>query len=677
MHDNGQGKPLETKDQIAQALNSPDEEARLQGLRLLAADPLPGLDLIFKAFGDASWRVRKDAVDLFLGLPLSRELVGEIVELLHAEENAGLRNAAVDILTRMGRDAVPMLLDQVTCPDHDVRKFIVDILGDIADPAALPALMNALEDEDSNVRASAAENLGKLKAEAAVPALLQAMRHPDVLLQFTVLDALGRIAAPVSLAQLMPYKDEKLLRKALFDCLGKAGDASAVPELVAGLTDGMRNVREAAILALAEIHERYSGEVARCLAACETGPASAAVLVYLGDGHREVLRRAAVRILGQLGAADAVIPLLGLLEVESLQQEALRALIDIGVLDSRALLAAWPEVSGNRRAYLAYVFGEAGCRDGRALLRGSLKDSDTQLQRMAAHALGKLGDADVLADLVACLSSPSSEVQEAATLALGALGQSHADETFTVLRPLLGDNDPHQRMLAVLVIRELHTPSVAEALGMALKDPEADVRREAVKGFEKFDIGDHFNTLLLSLTDEDAEVRRTAVEILGASGEDEALDGLQLALQDDDIWVRSTALRGLGRIGGPHCRKLIEGALSDPVGLVSIAALETLAGMLGAEACPLLIGVLEHDDNDVVTAALNLLTHYCTDDWLKTHAGVLIDHPSAVVRSQIARVAAEHLGCGAQPLLEQRLQVETEEPVRQQLADLLGRLPKA
>ena len=45
---------------------------------------------------------------------------------------------------------------------------------------------------------------------------------PDLLLQFTILDALSRIAAPVPLSELLPYKDEKLLRKALIDCLGKA-----------------------------------------------------------------------------------------------------------------------------------------------------------------------------------------------------------------------------------------------------------------------------------------------------------------------------------------------------------------------------------------------------------------------------------------------------------------------
>jgi len=103
-------------DQITEALNSPDEEVRLQGLRDLAScDAIEGLDLIFKAFGDESWRVRKESIELYLKLPVSRELIGEIIELLHAEENAGLRNAAVEILTRLGRVSLSIYKLLLTC----------------------------------------------------------------------------------------------------------------------------------------------------------------------------------------------------------------------------------------------------------------------------------------------------------------------------------------------------------------------------------------------------------------------------------------------------------------------------------------------------------------------------------------------------------------------------------
>ena len=672
---------MEKIEQISIALNSPDEEVRLQGLRDLAAsESIDGLDLIFKAFGDASWRVRKESIALFLTMPVSRELIGEIIELLHAEENAGLRNAAVEILIGMGRDAVPMLLDQSRCPDHDVRKFIIDILGDIAAPESIPTLIRGLEDDDSNVRASAAENLGKLRTAEAVPALLKAMQHPDLLLQFTILEALSKIAAPVPLAELLPYKDEKLLRKALVDCLGKAGDASAINELVVALTDPMRNVREAAILALVEISSRHPEQVRRQLAECEKGPAAVAAIGYLDDEFNDSLKRASVRGLGWLAAEDAVEPLLQLLEYESLQQEAMAALVDIGNAAPRTLLASWSAVRGNSRACLAYAFGESECAESLPLLQEGLRDVDPQIVRMSAYALGKIGAVQMLPDLVECLQNDSSEVQEAASQALISLGHQFPDEAFAALQPLLAHNEPRQRMFAVMVLRELDNPAVLDTLSMAIKDSAAEVRRAAVRVFERYDVGEHISTLLLSLTDEDAEVRRTVVEILGNCNDEDALDGLQLALQDEDIWVRSSAVRGLGRIAGDQIasgrsRALVEQALTDPVGLVSIAALETLADLAGADASLQMIAALDHSDEEVVTAAMNLLTHFGAEDWIQDHAERLINHPFWAVRAQVARSAVEVLGAGVRPLLEERLGVETEEVVRQQLADLLAELP--
>lgn len=663
-------------DQITEALKSPDEEIRLQGLRDLACcDGDEGLDLIFKAFGDDSWRVRKESIELYLKRPVSRELIGEIIELLHAEENAGLRNAAVEILTRMGRDSVPMLLGQARCPDPDVRKFIIDILGDIADLQAVPVLIAGLDDEDSNVRAAAAENLGKMKAAEAVPNLLLAMHHQDLLLQFTILDALSRIASPVSLSDLLPYKDEKLLRKALVDCLGKAGDVTAVGELVAALTDSMRNVREAAILALVAIHSRHPEEVVQQLSRCEKGPAAVAVAGYLDDEFNEPLKRSTVRVLGWLGAADSVVPLLKMLDYESLQQEALAALVDIGCGNPEALLTTWPVVEGNQRAYLAYVMGEAGCSESLPLLKDGLLDTDTQITRMSAYALGKIGAVEMLPNLVDCLRSDSTEVQDASNEALITLGNRFPEETFAALEPLLADSDPTQRMFAVMVLRELDNPAVLDTLGMALKDSAVEVRRAAVKVFERFEVSEHISSLLLSLTDEDAEVRRTVIEILGNCNNEEALDGLQLALQDDDAWVRASAVRGLGRIAGERSRALVEKTLVDPVGLVSIAALETLSAVAGEDAAVHMVKALDHADEEVVTAAMNLLTNYGPVDWIHTHAERLINHPFWIVRTQIARSAVEVLGQDARPLLEERLAIETEEVVRQQISDLLADLP--
>jgi HEAT repeat protein len=396
---------------------------------------------------------------------------------------------------------------------------------------------------------------------------------------------------------------------------------------------------------------------------------------YLDDEYNEPLRRATVRVLGWLGVADSVVPLLKMLDYESLQQEALAALIDIGRGNCQALLATWSKVEGNQRAYLAYILGEAGCSEGLSVLQDGLLSEDNQLVRMSAFALGKIDAVQMLPNLVDCLRSESSEVQEAANEALITLGKNFPEESFTALAPLLTDKDPTQRMFAVMVLRELDNPAVLDTLGLALKDSAVEVRRAAVKVFERFDVSDHIGALLLSLTDEDAEVRRTIIEVLGNCNNEDALDGLQLALQDEDVWVRASAVRGLGRVAGSRSCALVESALKDPVGLVSIAALETLSSLAGAGAVNHMVAALDHSDEEVVTAAMNLLTHYGSEDWVNDHAEKLINHPFWVVRAQIARSSVEVLGQKARPLLEARLVIETEEVVRQQISDLLADLP--
>lgn len=660
---------------IALQMSSGDEEVRLAGLRRLSSlGATDSLGLIFKAFADDSWRVRKEAADLFLTMPVSRELVGEIIELLHAEENAGLRNTAVDILVRMGRDAVPLLLDQAGCPDHDVRKFILDILGEIADQRAVSAMVAALDDPDENVRAAAAENLGKLRAVEALPALLDAMRHSDLLLRFTILDTLGKIGAPVPLERLLSLKNDKLLRKALIDCLGKVGDAASVSELLAGLVDPMRNVREASLKGLLALAERYPEMVRTTLAGHDFPATLEMVAGYLAPDLPLNLRLAAVRVLGWLGNPDGFRPLLGLLDDEGLLPEVLSALVSIGVRSPRVLCAAWSDSSSLQRAYLAYAIGEAGGVDGLPLLRHGLTDGDPRLAQMSAHALGRLGDEADLVTLAAALGHDNADVRDAASGSLEKLGARFPDAALAALEPILNDGEPTHRSAAVNVLGGLDENIVAGRLIMALKDPAAEVRRSSLKAIGKIGVDKHLHAILLALTDEDVDVRRIAVQLLANATDRSAIDGLRLALQDEDLWVRSAAIRGLGRVGGETDAETISRFARDPVGLVCIAALETLAEVMGDGACPAFITAMDHHDEEVVNVAMELLARYGASEWLSTNAEELINHPAWNVRAHCVRLLAALQGEEVRTLLERRLLHEKDELVRQQILASLADL---
>lgn len=658
--------------QIEQLLQSDNEDTRLRGLKELAANGVEQhLDCLYRAMGDQSWRVRKEAIELFFAVPNAAALTGEIIELLHSHENAGLRNAAVEILVRFGRQATPELLEELTCNDHDVRKFIIDILGDVGDERAIAGLVKALDDADNNVRAAAAENLGKLRARETAPILLRAMQSGDLMFKFTALEALAQMQAQVDVEDLLPFQSEQLLRKALYDCLGLIGNATAMPVLVAAVADEMRNVAEAAVLAMVRLMRRHAADIKQALASL-SGSQTVVQIVRLLDSRSGEVRHAIVTLLGHIGDDVAVANLMPLLEDQKLAQQTAEALVSIGRSNPATLLKLWEPASIPQRVYLAYLFGEAGCVDSIGELREGLRSSETPLRHAAAQSLGRLGDVTALPALVESLDDDSEEVRDAIVAALSRLGESYPGETFQAVSPLLESESSALRASAVTVLGRLPSVDVDRTLAFALKDESAEVRRSAVRAMEGRDGDEQIQALKLALTDEDVDVRRMATEILGQCRDRDLHEALQLALRDEDLWVRSTAVRSLGMTGRSDAMQLVTAALQDPVGLVVIAALETLAE--NTQAAEHLLSALNHADEEVVNSALKLLAGQDNTEWIGSHGEQLLNHKNWEVRLSTARSLAACQGPACMPLLEARLLIEGEDLVRLELRDLLEAL---
>lgn len=656
---------------IEKLLQSSDEEERLAALRLLDRKRLEqSLFLLFNALGDDSWRVRKEAADVFLSWPGAGEHIPDIIRFLYSEENAGLRNTAVEILTRLGKLAVPYLLDEVRSDDHDVRKFALDILGEIPDERSLSMIQSALKDEDSNVRASAAENLGKLGAASAVPSLLEAMETQDLLLRFTILEAFGQLDVSVPVDRLLAFKDDKLLRKALLDCLGRVGDASAVPFLVQCLNDDMKNVREAAVLALSRLSSQAQ-EVMDSVHKIVTDDSNLSEVVSeLLQSNILAVRRAAIDLLGRLGDSRSVRHLLDLIDDRELQEEAVGSLVALGRADIKPLLAVWDDVDTRSRAYLAYVYGAVQSSLTMPQLLAGGRDSDSELRQMSIQALGKVGDDSVLDFLAGALSDTSTDVREAALQALSLLGERYQAKTVRTLSPLMEDQDEQIRMYAVTVLGRLDGKDTEEHLAFAIKDESSEVRSAAIRAVEGKGGAAHLPALMLALTDEDTDVRALAARALGMSGEKAAVKPLELALQDEDMWVRAAAVRSIGSLDGLANEHLIVQGLQDPVGLVSIAALETMQSLGFDDLMQHAEEALAHRDDEVVLAALNILQFSPSLDWIQENRQKLLQHPHSEIRLQFVRqlVVAEGMECSSD--LENAIFNEGDEFVRQEMQQL-------
>ena len=207
---------------------------QMRGLRDAQCIPL-----LIKAMTDVSWRVRKSAVDiLFEEYGLDQYIRG-IIDLLYIEENAGARNSAIEALNKLGRKATPFLIEGFKSSNRDVRKFIIDVLGEQMDSRSLPLILEALKDEDENVRATAVEHLGKAGEPSVVDALIEILDSGDLWTAYPAADALGRIGNRKAVPHLLEAMKRKPLREPVLKALGMLADPATLEPVIALLQDAV------------------------------------------------------------------------------------------------------------------------------------------------------------------------------------------------------------------------------------------------------------------------------------------------------------------------------------------------------------------------------------------------------------------------------------------------------
>ena len=659
---------------IQEQLTSPDTELRITATRRLASLPAPTVDLFICSLGDTDWRVRKAAVESFQQLAYSEKYIQELITLLYHPENAGLRNAAIEILVGFGSLAVEQLRSEISEPDVEVRKFVIDILGEICDPRCAPDLIVSLKDADINVRYAAAETLGKLKAETAVEPLMELMTDPDLGLKFTVLQSLSQIGGSIPTDRLFVYLDERLLRKALFDCFARVGGSDVVPHLVKGLCDPMRQVREAALSALDLLRPREIHAIKSALVDADLGQISAD-LERIFTGERPELKAAALALYGDVGGSRDLSLLLNCFSEEGLRSQALNTFSELGEGPFTRLVNLFDTTDHLRTLYLIFVGGELGFASVLPLAVTASQSSDPQLRSTAARALGALGDGGQLDLLLHLLDDEVIDIQNTAATAIATLASRNNTFCLPRISSLFNDPNPEKRMLVVRILGLIDGEGIEALLLKAFKDSSASVRCEAIRA-----LSGHFSEIVISgltlaLTDESAEVRRLAVGALGQCPQDKALPALTLAAADADFWVRAAVMRVLAVFSGETVRNLLLDALTDPVGLVVIAALESSVSVFPAECRSLLEDALTHPDEEVVKVAMDQLSRISDMDWIAPFCADLLNHAHWDVRLHAVNFLGLSQLKGKYKLLQEQLAVENEAPVRQAIESVIsGRL---
>ncbi|MDP2168176.1 MAG: HEAT repeat domain-containing protein [Thermodesulfovibrionales bacterium] len=642
------------KEEIEKQLQSIDTDKRRAAVLMLKAGP-PGIAradviaLFVKAMQDSGWRVRKTAQEmLFEEYPIDAYIDG-LISLLYMEDNAGARNSAIETLTRLGKKSTPYLIEAFKTPNADVRKFIIDVLGQFRDKNALQLMLDALKDEDENVRASAVEHLGVIGEPSVVDALIAILDEGDLWTAYPAADALGRIGDGRALPALIRALLRKPLREPALKAIGKLGDEECLKEVAPFINDKSRVVQEEAIKAVERLyHKGVKEEVVAGHLRSFFGDGAIHLLLEHAWSTKPEVRVSAILLLGLLKDERALDPLLDLSSEAEFADDVKRALVFIGRGKPESLIPLFEKENPQLRRFTCSVAAEVAAPLYYDIFLKMLEDADGHVRAIAATGFANIGDLRAVEPVKGLLLDMYPDVQEAA---IGALGRLKDGLDINELIESLKIKNPVLRKNIALLLGVLSFAGAVPELGFALKDDSVDVRRAVVSALSSIKTGDSIKYLTLALTDEDQGIRVSAALSLGAIGSDGALEPLCLLLSDPDGMVRVAAAKALGMLGSRSAAPALIKALSDKNGFVVTTAVDSIGKLGGAEAKAALIGMLTSADKEIRRTAIKALSGFEgvegaivpfieDDDWATRVAAVeaLGDCRDSGVRAKLERL---------------------------------------
>lgn len=595
-----------------QGLENEDIELRraaVLSVRKSGRDRAKCISILLTGLADQSWRVRKTAQEILLEEYSPEEYMDGLINLLYIEDNAGARNAAIETLTSLNRRATDYLIAAFKTENNDVRKFIIDILGEFRDRRTLPVMLGALQDEDENVRASAVEHLGKLAEPSVVDALIEILKSGDLWTAYPAADALGRIGDMRAVPALIGALSRKALKEPVLKALSRLGDKTVLKDMVPLLRDPSGKVQEETLKAIEKLYNRGVSEDDIAGAIKDSfGESSIEVLLeHARDGRAEI-RAAAIMVLGLLRDERALSNLLQISLEEDFSAEAGRALAFISRNKPESLLPLFKTDNTYIRRFLTRVAGTVSAPIYFDCLSELLRDDDGHVRTLAALGLANIGDLAAVPLIEPLLSDPYHDVQEAAVNALGKL------EKGLDRKKLLKNLDLRNRVLrkntARLLGKITKDEDVVAGLGFALKDDSPEVRKAVVEGLAEIGTTQAMKHLLIALTDENQDIRASAAINLGQLGGPGIFEHLSLLLSDSEDMVRAAAIRAMGMLGKEESVPFFIDFLKDPNGFVVTTAIHALGKTKGSRAEAAIVRMLDSNDLEIVRTAIKALSGF-------------------------------------------------------------------
>ncbi|MCK4739123.1 MAG: HEAT repeat domain-containing protein [Deltaproteobacteria bacterium] len=583
-----------------------NEEERRSGISALLA--FKGKDseneafmLAVRALGDESWRVRKAATEVIEEAFFNKSNLAEgLISALRVEDNAGVRNSAAELLTKLGPAALRELVATLGDEDENIRKFAVDIIGDIcagkddedskeAITYVIGTLTKLLKDTDDNVRGSASEALGKIGGQEVINALIKALHSEsgesdnddNLWLRFATLEALGKIGRGVPVEPLIRFFSDSVLRKAVIDALGSSLDIKAIAHLTDALGDKGRRTRTSALTNIIHIYENLTKAEQEEARKIISQGVTLEPIVELLDSPLIEVKKGAIVIIGIMGSnaccSETASALLANSDDEALEELITETFIRICTDNIEILSLAFESADDKTRSFISHVLGLVGDKSALPTLIKGAEDPYGHTRQCSLTAIGRLKDVSALPDIIKHIHDKYVDVEEAAVKAIAMIGSKHPEEVLSALKNYSTDKDARTRRNITTIYGGLGIKEVLPDIELSLKDADKEIRKAAAKALGSLGFSEGLDALRIALADEETSVRIAAVQSLTNFSNGDREELLQLAVTDEDIWVRSTAIKGLGSLSTPSALKTLYTGAKDPAAPVAINAIEALS----------------------------------------------------------------------------------------------------
>lgn len=623
--------------EIDALMKSDDSSDRRMAASMLAEvgnDP-EAIERLVELLKDTNGGVRdaSQSALMFLG---GRYTVEKVVPFV-AEIDPGLRNAAIDILRKIGDDGIDVLHTLAVDKNDDIRLFVLDILGTIGNPESVDVLIGALGDPNSNVRNAAVVSLGLLGHPKAFEHL-KPLIEDEEWIRFSAIEALSQIPHENTpgflIEQLDRWSHDELTVSALLETMGKIRPKQCVSALILMLENANAYIETEIVKALLKI---ISPDEIVLLPPKDAHIIKTIIDMHLLDVDDELLFDM-LAVLSRIGDHASVMAMIELVRSTDPDvhperilsvTEALRRISDIKamvkLLDSEDklkilaanVLAKIGKAEG-ARAICERIFSSQGhvkraMTDALAAIGGAslhetfhalLNDPDGHVISSSLHALGRNGDPDDISLMEPFLNHKYPDVREVAIQSIVLIGTVRAEDVFMLMTK---DVDPSKRIVGLNGLECMISPHLNEAADVMLRDDNWEVRAAAVNVIRNKDLPINTGTLKALLSDAHEQIRYTALDIAGLKKVKELRPCLEDAIIGQDMWAASHAIEALGRFKDEQAKAKLLNLLTCGSDFLRISAVKTIAGWeeeaLAAELEP----YLDDPNPDVARAIVDAI----------------------------------------------------------------------